>query len=56
MEDVPDRFRAGEPLASVARDFHLDRQDVEDAIRRRPVELQALARTAFARSASRTRT
>jgi uncharacterized protein (DUF433 family) len=33
MEDVLDRFRAGEPLASVARDFDLDHQDVEDVIR-----------------------
>jgi uncharacterized protein (DUF433 family) len=33
MEDVIDRFRAGEPLASVVRDFDLDHQDVEDVIR-----------------------
>lgn len=33
MEDALDRFRAGEPLASVARDFDLDHQDVEDVIR-----------------------
>jgi uncharacterized protein (DUF433 family) len=33
MEDVLDRFRAGEPLASVARDFDLDHQDLEDVIR-----------------------
>jgi uncharacterized protein (DUF433 family) len=33
MEDVLDRFRAGEPLASVARDFDLDDQELEDVIR-----------------------
>jgi uncharacterized protein (DUF433 family) len=33
MEDVLDRFRAGEALASVAGDFELDHQDVEDVIR-----------------------
>jgi uncharacterized protein (DUF433 family) len=33
MEDALDRFRADEPLASVARDFDLDHQDVEDVIR-----------------------
>jgi uncharacterized protein (DUF433 family) len=33
MEDVLDRFRAGEPLASVATDFELESQDVEDVIR-----------------------
>jgi uncharacterized protein (DUF433 family) len=33
MEEVLDRFRAGEPLASVARDFDLESRDVEDVIR-----------------------
>lgn len=33
MKDVLDRFRAGEPLASVVRDFDLEPQDVEDVIR-----------------------
>src|SRR6266511_1654069 len=33
MKDVLDRFRAGEPLASVAQDFDLESQDLEDAIR-----------------------
>ncbi len=33
MEDVLDRFRAGEPLAEVARDYDLDSQDVEDVVR-----------------------
>jgi hypothetical protein len=33
MEDVLDRFRAGEPLASVAMDFELESQDLENVIR-----------------------
>lgn len=33
MKDVLDRFRAGEPLASVARDFDLEPNDLEDVIR-----------------------
>ena len=33
MEDVLSRFRAGESLASLAYDFGLEQQDLEDAIR-----------------------
>lgn len=33
MEDVLDRFRAGEPLAQVAHDFDLDLPDVEEVLR-----------------------
>lgn len=33
MDDVLDRFRAGESLKDVATDFDLDPQDVEDVIR-----------------------
>jgi uncharacterized protein (DUF433 family) len=33
MEDVLDRFRAGEPISSVAKDFDLHPEDVEDVIR-----------------------
>ncbi len=33
MEDVVDRFRAGERLESVAGDFDLEAEDVEDVIR-----------------------
>jgi uncharacterized protein (DUF433 family) len=33
MDDVLDRFRAGEPLDEVARDFDLRPRDVEDVIR-----------------------
>lgn len=33
MDDVLDRFRAGEPLQGVARDFDLRPEDVEDVIR-----------------------
>ncbi len=33
MEDVLDRFRAGEPLAEVAHDFDLDLPDVEEVLR-----------------------
>lgn len=33
MDDVLDRFRAGEPLSEVARDFGLRAEDVEDVIR-----------------------
>ncbi|MDZ7733905.1 MAG: DUF433 domain-containing protein [Acidimicrobiia bacterium] len=33
MDDVLDRFRAGEPLREVARDFDLRPDDVEDVIR-----------------------
>jgi len=33
MEDVVDRFRAGERLHSVAKDFDLATEDVEDVIR-----------------------
>lgn len=33
MDDVLDRFRAGEPLQDVAKDFDLHPQDVEDVIR-----------------------
>lgn len=33
MEDVVDRFRAGEPLADVAKDFDLRLEDVEAVIR-----------------------
>jgi uncharacterized protein (DUF433 family) len=33
MEDVIDRFRAGESLRSVGRDFDLKPQDVEEVIR-----------------------
>lgn len=33
MDDVLDRFRAGEPLKDVAKDFDLRPEDVEDVIR-----------------------
>lgn len=33
MDDVLDRFRAGESLGSVARDFDLEPEDVEEVIR-----------------------
>lgn len=33
MDDVLDRFRAGEPLEEVAKDFDLETGDVEDVIR-----------------------
>jgi uncharacterized protein (DUF433 family) len=33
MEDVLDRFRAGEPLSEVARDFDLGLPDVEEVLR-----------------------
>lgn len=33
MDEVLDRFRAGEPLASVAEDFDLPSEDVEEVIR-----------------------
>lgn len=33
MDDVMDRFRAGEPLNDVAKDFDLRPEDVEDVIR-----------------------
>lgn len=33
MDDVLDRFRAGEPLKDVAKDFDLRSEDVEDVIR-----------------------
>lgn len=33
MDDVMDRFRAGEPLIDVAKDFDLEPEDVEDVIR-----------------------
>ena len=33
MDDVLDRFRAGEPISAVANDFDLHPEDVEDVIR-----------------------